>query len=1133
MAKKRPASRPTGTPRGTTTARTSQVPPSNTQPTRPKKAKSQGSPTPRAPRVRPISTEAPVDLAPGQSATTAVVAVIALFDVWWFLDQAGASGESAVTKFFGLLAIGVVALGGYALMKAGKIDADTYLAVAALGTLSAAIIAIFGPLRFFENTTPVGGDTAAHVWAPNYLREFLLPHGRILGWSMDWYQGIPVNFFYFPLPALLVALLSFVIPYGIAFKLAVISGIVAMPWAAWYFGRSLRLPSPGPVLLGLATGIFLYDRFQNIYGGNIGSTLTGEFSYAMAMTLGLFFLGSWVRHLDTGRYRAQTAILLALTGLCHAIPTIWVVVCAIALFVVFERDRTRLYAALGVFAGVGVIAVLALGVLGHGPIGSLAALLLLAVGAAAAVWMYRRLSKSAGDARRLTGAAMLLVVGGLLAGFWLVPGQLRSADTTDMSLPRAAGTFAEFERLPFPWLKPCPPQPENCAQYEFPKNVVNHMNPVFWLATMGISGILFRYARRQVSRLFDPRHPPSPPLLAAAAVGLQLVVVVPTAFVVHMLTDGFLEWTVLPGVSPLSEAWISVFFATALLLGLAVVIDNDIEKVLGRAHMAGIAILGVAVLACLGVRFVPQGRLWNPRLGPFWHFSVDLLAGYAVAILAWALARSLAGVTVAIRSGGQTISQSPLGGLARAAGPIAVLVAFFAVTFATSRTVQVLPVDSWNEVRGLDTRLNKLPHLRDWARFNTNGYEGAPKYQEFKTWIRTIEWVGQTYGCGMSNWEYSGDYLNNYGSPMSPMTIPFWTNSCVGSMEGLYFESSGSTAFHFITQPEMGREGSGAVSFLLAGTNADLDSGLRHLKLMGVRYHMAKSRDLAARLNERKDVQLVASADPWYIYIIKEPGMEDCVIKNKADADRCAVQGAAGLKYLPNVVTNVGHAARDWTDMAVPWFGDGNKENDRTSEVYLAGDGPKNWPRTNLTIERSPLCDPDPNKAVVGCRNPDQLKPYLGEGVSWKSTEVATEPVKVTNYTRGNDWIDFNVDKIGQPVVVRTSYFPNWKAQGAEGPYRVTPNLMVVIPTSTHVHMHFGTTPVDRAGWSATLIGIAAVAGMALQERRRRVRDADAAERRAAGLAEADNAGLLADGGEVLGDATPTNLEPELESADM
>jgi hypothetical protein len=1053
--------------------------------------------------VQPIGTEAPVDLAPSHVATTAVVALIALFDVWWFLDQAGASGESAFVKFLGLLAISAVAFGGYVAMKANKIDADTYLALAALGTLSAAIVAIFGPMRMLENTTPVGGDTAAHVWAPNYLRENLLPHGRILGWSMDWYQGLPVNFFYFPIPALLIALGSYVIPYGVAFKLVVISGIVTMPWAAWYFGRSLRMPSPGPVLLGLGTGIFLYDRFQHIYGGNIGSTLTGEFSFSIAISLGLLFLGSWVRDLDAGRYRARTAVLLALTGLCHAIPTIWVVVCAFALYVVFERERKRLYAAFGVLAVAGVVAVVALGALGHTPVGSLAAVLCLAAGGLGAVRVYRQMSRNKSDARRLTGAAMLLVVGGLLAGFWLVPGQLRSADTTDMSLPRAAGEADEFQRLPFPWMKPCPPQPENCVSYEFPKHVVKHMNPVFWLATLGIGAILFRYLRRHVSRFFDPRHPPTRGVLAGAALGLQLALLIPTGFLMHLLTDHFLQFTSLPDVSPLSEAWVAMFFAIALWLGIAVVVDDDIETVLGRAHLAGVAILGVAVLACLGVRFVPQGRLWNPRLGPFWHLSVDLLAGYAVAIVAWAIARSLAGVTVMVSSGNRTVTQSPLGGIARAAGPVAVLCAFGAVTFATSRTVQVLPVNSWNEIKGQDTRVIDLPHLRDWARFNMNGYEGAPKYDEYRTWIRTITWVGETYGCGMSNWEYSGDYLNNYGSSMSPMTIPFWTDSCIGSMEGLYFESSGSTAFHFVEQREMSKEGSGAVSYLLSGDAGDLDSGIRHLQIMGVRYHMAMSKDLIARLNERDDVQLIASSEPWYIFIIKEPGMESCVIQDKADADRCGVQPATGLKYLPNVVTNVGHAARDWTDMAVPWFGDGDKENDRTSEVYLAADGPKEWPRTELTIERSPICD-DSNETDDDCRPKSQLKPYLGDGVSWKETKVETEPVKVSDYTRGNDWIDFTVDKIGQPVVVRTSYFPNWQATGAKGPYRLTPNLMVVIPTDTHVHMHFGTTPVDRAGWSMTLVGLAAVAGMALQERRRKVREADAAERVAAGLPEVE-----------------------------
>ncbi|MEY2419196.1 MAG: hypothetical protein QOG90_1876, partial [Actinomycetota bacterium] len=57
-------------------------------------------------------------------------------------------------------------------------------------------------------------------------------------------------------------------------------------------------------------------------------------------------------------------------------------------------------------------------------------------------------------------------------------------------------------------------------------------------------------------------------------------------------------------------------------------------------------------------------------------------------------------------------------------------------------------------------------------------------------------------------------------------------------------------------------------------------------------------------------------------------------------------------------------------------------------------------------------------------------------------------------------------------VVVKSSYFPNWQASGAQGPWRVTPNEMVVIPTSKHVSLHYGWTPVDWFGNVATLLGL-------------------------------------------------------------
>ncbi len=72
----------------------------------------------------------------------------------------------------------------------------------------------------------------------------------------------------------------------------------------------------------------------------------------------------------------------------------------------------------------------------------------------------------------------------------------------------------------------------------------------------------------------------------------------------------------------------------------------------------------------------------------------------------------------------------------------------------------------------------------------------------------------------------------------------------------------------------------------------------------------------------------------------------------------------------------------------------------------------------------------------------------------------------------GDQDLRFTVDQIGVPVLVKISYFPNWKVSGAEGPYRIAPNLMVVVPTSTDVHLTYERSTLDYLAYLLTLIGI-------------------------------------------------------------
>ena len=229
------------------------------------------------------------------------------------------------------------------------------------------VLAALHPELLIRNTTTAGGDMGAHVWFPAYLRDHLLPQWRIAGWAPDWFAGFPAGQFYFPLPAVLVLLGDLVLPYDVAFKIVTVLGVIGMPAAAYAFGRGLRAPRPTPELFSVATVLFLFFKGasgtapgtatiafnQGIMGGTIRSTLAGEFSFSIALTLALLFLGAFASALE-GRTRTWIpALLLAATVLSHIVVAIFAVVGALVVWVT-ARGVLRVLpraAAIGVVGG--------------------------------------------------------------------------------------------------------------------------------------------------------------------------------------------------------------------------------------------------------------------------------------------------------------------------------------------------------------------------------------------------------------------------------------------------------------------------------------------------------------------------------------------------------------------------------------------------------------------------------------------------------------------------------------------------------------------------------------------------------------------------------------------------------------
>ena len=139
---------------------------------------------------------------------------------------------------------------------------------------------------------------------------------------------------------------------------------------------------------------------------------------------------------------------------------------------------------------------------------------------------------------------------------------------------------------------------------------------------------------------------------------------------------------------------------------------------------------------------------------------------------------------------------------------------------------------------------------------------------------------------------------------------------------------------------------------------------------------------------------------------------------------------------------------------------------------------PRSWRASTTarsTGSRSPSTSPagsaarpsagSTTRASGTCRWP-QAGPTTGSGSTVGETPEARplDAVEVVQRRRRRARASRSTStRSGVPVLVKASYFPNWQVAGRRGPYRVAPNLMVVVPTDTHVELTYGRTGVEYA----------------------------------------------------------------------
>lgn len=816
------------------------------------------------------------------------------------------------------------------------------------GFAVAAICSVFvfvqlRPDLIFADTTPAGGDMGAHVWGPAFLRDHLLSSGQLAGWTPDWYAGFPAYQFYMVVPALaiiavnagftpwlslplavgvlglavrqasrrpnlklvmfavagLLAVLMVPLPYGIAFKVIAVSGLVFMPLAAWWMARQSGAAEPIPTAMALAVVFFLFDTNFTIYGGNIASTLAGEFAFSMSLCLTFLATGWALRGMDEGRHRASAALLIALVALCHIIP-LFFLMATLFIIVVLPKDGMRFPPA--VFGIAFALVPIAFADRFDGLVTEAAAVVGVLVAIGLAVGFSGEIKE------RLWWLLLTGPASALLAAFWLVPFIGRRDLFNDMG----------WERL-------------------------DEVGEAMLTTPMRVA-------------------------LPLAVVG---------------------------GV---------ISFATRERLGMLFSIQ---------------AVTFAAAVANLG-----ESKLWNARLLPFFYLSV-----YALAALAIAAMVRYAAVAVSERFE-QPDVRVVWGSLV--AGLLGVLI-------VVGMPLRALPLGSVNaegsyEWFGLST--DKRNFVTSWAAWNFSGYEEKDSYREYSGVVDAMAELGESNGCGRAMWEYDKD-LDRYGTPMALMLLPHWTDGCIGSMEGLYFESSATTPFHFLNQSALSVAPSSAQRDL-PYRGFEINRGIEQLKVMGVRYYMAQSDEAIAAARSHDDLTEWVTAEPFVIFEV------------------AGTELAEGLSHEPVVASGPPIDDSDelasrfelgWLSQAIEFYND-----PRNFNGMPAADGPDEWARVTTLIQSD------------------------GEPI---------DPAIVSDIQVDTDSIRFSVDEIGKPVLVKVSYFPNWNVSGADGPWRVGPNLMVVVPTDNDVAFSYGRTAIDWLGILLTLLGAAALVAFSRIDRLR------------------------------------------------
>ena len=217
---------------------------------------------------------------------------------------------------------------------------------------------------------------------------------------------------------------------------------------------------------------------------------------------------------------------------------------------------------------------------------------------------------------------------------------------------------------------------------------------------------------------------------------------------------------------------------------------------------------------------------------------------------------------------------------------------------------------------------------------------------------------------------------------MALMLLPHWTDGCMASMEGLFFEASGTTPYHFLTTAAMSKQSSNPVRELRYDNN-DAAIGVPYLQALGVRYVMVRTR---RGQGARPPSSPSSSCSPRAVRgrSTRSPTPTSSC---RSTSQPVVVDGRAGDQRERNL------------ELGTSWF----QHRDEWAAMP-ADDGPEEWQRIDVAVDESRQV-PDPSRPAD---DPDTRGKQVDIVVPPRTIEpVALPAVEVSDVEIGQQDLSF------------------------------------------------------------------------------------------------------------------------------